>query len=42
MLQACVCIIALVIRYENRIFCAPYYIVYCSLSGCTLYFHIIS
>jgi hypothetical protein len=34
-------ILALAIRQANRIFSAPYYIVFCGLSGCT-FFHFIS
>jgi hypothetical protein len=33
-----VCILALVIQHENRIFFASYYIVICVLSVCTIFF----
>jgi hypothetical protein len=33
---------ALVVRNANRIFPASYYVVKCGLSGCTIFFHIIS
>jgi len=36
------CNFALVIRHENRILSAPYYIVMCGLSGYTLFLHVIS
>jgi hypothetical protein len=35
-------IFSLVIRHANHIFSAPYYIVICGPSGCTVFFHIIS
>jgi hypothetical protein len=38
----CVCILDLVLRYENLIFPATYYTVICGLSGSTIFFHIIS
>jgi hypothetical protein len=37
----CVCILALVIRHAKHISLAPHYIVICSLSGYTIFFHII-
>jgi hypothetical protein len=41
-LWVCVCILALVIRHRNLILSAPHYMPICGLSGCTLFFYIIS
>jgi hypothetical protein len=40
-MNVCVCTLALVTQHAKRIFSAPYYIVICSLSGCTIFFHTI-
>jgi len=37
-----VCVIALLIRLANRFFSAPYYIVACGLTGCTVIFATLS
>ena len=42
LLPCFVSILALVIRHANRMFPASYYTVICGLSGCTIFFHIIS
>jgi len=41
-MSVCVSILVLVIRHANNIFSAPYYVVICGLSGCAVFFHIIS
>ena len=41
-LCVCVCILALVILEGNHILSVQYYIVMYNLSGCTIFFHIIS
>jgi hypothetical protein len=38
----CVSVFASVIQHANCIFAAPYYIVICSLSGSTIFFHTIT
>jgi hypothetical protein len=35
---ACICVVTLAIQHANRIFSAPYYIFFCDLSGCTMFF----
>jgi len=40
--QMYVCIPALVIRHESRIFSAPHYTVICGLSGSTTFYYITS
>jgi len=37
-----VCVLALDVQHANHIISAPYYIVICGLSGCTIFFHITS
>ena len=41
-IRVCASTLAIVIRYANHIFSAPYYIFICGLSGCTIFFNIIT